>query len=416
MIEEYLRKAYAPLVRYMNKEVALGKKIALWGAGNKGKEFLKITDGSNKFISYVFDKDERKWGEALPTGHLIVDYKKNKADIVLVSGSNIIVETKYRLDQLPYSVKVINIDDIVIGNINFDEKNRKGKYATSSSNTIAAMVILFHPDELTVENIKSYKYKVDMLYLYDNSPSDNKEMFSSILEDEKCKYVYANGNNDGLGKPINIIAKQAIADGADWLLTFDQDSRADSCMVDRMRNYVNCNEADRKIAILGPMIMSPNDSSNGVEYSSTKSFVMYVRNVIQSGSLINLHIFEKVGAYYEKLFIDYVDFEYCLRLRSKGYRIAKLSNAKLIHQVDNQYKVYNLAGKKIFLGKYSPQRYYYQYRNILYCKKVYKQFDPIFAGMCEKNLRDLEYAAQIDDNKEQNIVAITKAKNDYLLL
>ena len=55
-----------------------------------------------------------------------------------------------------------------------------------------------------VENIKSYKYKVDMLYLYDNSPSDNKEMFSSILEDEKCKYVYANGNNDGLGKPINI--------------------------------------------------------------------------------------------------------------------------------------------------------------------------------------------------------------------
>ena len=78
MIEEYLRKAYAPLVSYINKEVESGKKIALWGAGNKGNTFLKIAD-EKRNISFVFDKDESKWGNHLPTGHEIVDYKTNQS-------------------------------------------------------------------------------------------------------------------------------------------------------------------------------------------------------------------------------------------------------------------------------------------------------------------------------------------------
>jgi hypothetical protein len=61
-------------------------------------------------------------------------------------------------------------------------------------------------------------------------------------------------------------------------------------------------------------------------------------------------------------------------------------------------------------------RYYYQYRNILYCKDKYRYFDPLFAKSCEQKLIDLEMAAQIDDNKNENMNAIIRAKKDYILL
>lgn len=47
------------------------KKIALWGAGKKGTDFLKICDKKRKFIYVVIDKDENKWGQELETGHKI---------------------------------------------------------------------------------------------------------------------------------------------------------------------------------------------------------------------------------------------------------------------------------------------------------------------------------------------------------
>lgn len=47
------------------------KKIALWGAGKKGTDFLKVCDKNKKFIYIVIDKDENKWEQELETGHKI---------------------------------------------------------------------------------------------------------------------------------------------------------------------------------------------------------------------------------------------------------------------------------------------------------------------------------------------------------
>jgi GT2 family glycosyltransferase len=47
---------------------------------------------------------------------------------------------------------------------------------------------------------------------------------------------------------------------------------------------------------------------------------------MSSGNLLNLAAFKQVGAYNESFFIDYVDHEYCLRLKKKRFSILTLKN------------------------------------------------------------------------------------------
>jgi rhamnosyltransferase len=46
--------------------------------------------------------------------------------------------------------------------------------------------------------------------------------------------------------------------------------------------------------------------------------------VITSGSFIPISIFNDVGFMREELFIDFVDIDWCLRARAKGYEIVSL--------------------------------------------------------------------------------------------
>ena len=50
-----------------------------------------------------------------------------------------------------------------------------------------------------------------------------------------------------------------------------------------------------------------------------------------SGSFLNLKVYKEAGPFVDKLFIDYVDFEYCLRLKKKGFKIYKLNNTYMQH-------------------------------------------------------------------------------------
>jgi len=82
--EEYYSVHYEKVVmllRYLKKKE---KKIALWGAGKKGKDFLKVCDDEGEYVSSVIDRDEKKWGTRLETGHIISDFRKEEIDCIVV--------------------------------------------------------------------------------------------------------------------------------------------------------------------------------------------------------------------------------------------------------------------------------------------------------------------------------------------
>ena len=73
---------------------------------------------------------------------------------------------------------------------------------------VAAVVVLYNPDENVKKNIKSYINSVDVVYAVDNSSQDNSENFS----DDKIVYL-SNGDNMGIAYALNVGAKKAIEDG-----------------------------------------------------------------------------------------------------------------------------------------------------------------------------------------------------------
>lgn len=161
-------------------------------------------------------------------------------------------------------------------------------------------------------------------------------------------------------------AKLAIKEGYNWLLTMDQDSRASDKMLSIMYEFINSHNI-KDVGIIAPYPL------NKFEVRADKKFnFQYEFLVITSGNLLNLNIYGKIGGFLNKLFIDQVDFEYCLRLHFNNYKIIKLNKALLYHNSGNlrcvKYGIY-LYDRECF-------RSYYIIRNTLYILKKYKNIFP----------------------------------------
>ncbi len=89
---------------------------------------------------------------------------------------------------------------------------------------IVGVVVLYNPDESIIKNINSYINDIEKLYLVDNSENKNHDLINKIMSiSDKCIYVDNNGNQ-GIAHALNVGARLAIENGADWLLTMDQDT------------------------------------------------------------------------------------------------------------------------------------------------------------------------------------------------
>jgi len=94
------------------------------------------------------------------------------------------------------------------------------------------------------------------------------------------------------------------------------------------------------------------------------------QQVITSGNLVKLSVFDTVGYFNEALFIDYVDYEYCLRCITQEYKIIEVKSAVLIHSLGSSTQ-HKLLWKRPLAFHHSPLRRYYIARNAIY---TYKRF------------------------------------------
>ena len=86
------------------------------------------------------------------------------------------------------------------------------------------------------------------------------------------------------------------------------------------------------------------------------------REIISSGSCTSVECLREVGLNDAKMFIDYVDFEWCWRAASKGYQCGVTDRLTIRHHVGN--KTISILGYLIIVS--APPRYFYQYRNYLW--------------------------------------------------
>lgn len=231
---------------------------------------------------------------------------------------------------------------------------------------IAATVILYYPDETVIENIFSYVNSVEKLYIVDNTETSSQLIRDNLNRLKNSVYLH-DGENQGISSRLNKVSKLAMNDGFDWLLTMDQDSLFKNESFIAYLKCINSFEEKENVSMFG---------INHIKEVSTDTCICIsekVNHLITSGSILNLNLVSVIGGFDENLFIDEVDFEFCLRSISKGFLIIRFRNVFLNHNLGKtsfhrSFKTTKLTPRVL----HSPLRMYYITRNFFYVQSKYR--------------------------------------------
>jgi len=233
---------------------------------------------------------------------------------------------------------------------------------------IAGTVVLYNPGEEVLAAMASYARQVGVLFAIDNSEAPAADMTERVRSLPGVVYRW-NGRNLGIAAALNVGASMALAERCEYLLMMDQDSVASDGMTGEYVQYLS-RHASQDIGILSPMPHFENYGSAGV-FAASKD----VEVAITGGSLLNLAAYRDAGPFMESLFIDYVDFEYCLRLRARGYRVVQVGSA-VVHQKLGNVEPRRFLFFRVAVTHHSPLRVYYRFRNRLVVARMYMKRFP----------------------------------------
>ena len=159
-------------------------------------------------------------------------------------------------------------------------------------------------------------------------------------------------------------------------MTFDQDTLVYDSLLDTLGAVVDSREDSDSLAIIGGNYV---ENHRGEAFwqcdSSTEGGSLEVPWVITSGSLLSLAATETIGPFREDWFIDLIDTEYCLRARSKGFKVL-LTMTPLMEHTVGEPQFCRILGRRLTTPNHSASRHYYAARNHLLLLRQYRRREP----------------------------------------
>lgn len=218
-----------------------------------------------------------------------------------------------------------------------------------------AGIVLYNPDSKRLrENISAIISQVDKLVLIENGSRD--QLYLSEIDVSDKIVVLQNGENRGIAGALNQILQYAEEHGYEWALTLDQDSIVSSNIIQIYDQYVD----EKNVGMLTCSIVDRNFS-----FAKRNDKGGYIDFCISSGSYVRVGAWKHVGGFDETMFIDSVDLDFCLNLRTRDWKIFRTDETNILHEVGNS-KVVRIFGKEYLALNHSIIRYYYIVRNLIY--------------------------------------------------
>lgn len=281
------------------------------------------------------------------------------------------------------------------------------------NNDICAIIVSYNCDKSIIDCINSIEKQVASIVIVDNgSASSSKEILEEIKK-RGINIIY-NEDNMGIAYALNQGVTYAKEKKYSWVLTLDQDSIATEAMISNMLNvYSSLDDSckDKVVSIVPSHVEQ--SSYKETEFVNSSSSYEEILTDITSGNLVKLDVFDDIGYYNEKMFIDLVDHEFCLRLRSKGYVIIRVMNSVLLHNLGNT-NVRKLFSKTVYSTNHSSVRRYYITRNRNYIWNKYKDFYPEWVKHDKKSaLKDFIIILLYEKSKLEKVRMILKGYLDY---
>ena len=263
-----------------------------------------------------------------------------------------------------------------------------------------AGIVTYNPELCRLkQNLDSVCRQCKKVVIIENN-SDNRQKIINLLRNYKNVSVILNDKNMGIAFGMNQIGKMAQSLNEKWFVTLDQDSVCAKDMIKELMSTV-----PKDAVILAPV---------HIQRQQRKIHnwrIKKVPYVISSGNCVRTDYWKAAGGFWNTLFVDQVDHEFCYRAGRIGYKIYQNSKAMLYHVVGSP------AVKKLFLwnictDNHSAFRKYYQSRNITILRHIY----PYEFGTEKKNF--ITYGMMIfivlfvENNKIEKIFSILKGRKD----
>lgn len=250
-------------------------------------------------------------------------------------------------------------------------------------NKTAALFITFFPKKEFINNIQCVLKQVNQVIIIDNTPNNDAYDLLNALSSVNNISIINNNINLGMAKALNQGIEWAIHKNLKWIITFDQDTNITKDFIEDMYKVYKNFPFPEKIAAIGANYFNYNNNQIAEKMEQDKLYAI-VKDVITSGCLVNLDITAKIGGFDEKLFIDMVDTEYCLRARQNGYFILMTAKPLMIHSIGNLKKK-RFLNFSFFVTNHAPFRRYYIFRNTIYLIKKYFLFDKSWSFLMISN-------------------------------
>lgn len=233
-----------------------------------------------------------------------------------------------------------------------------------------AGIVLFNPDirilEKSLTNLSDHDM-IEQILLVDNC-SDNITEIRELSSSFRKVLLVENPTNLGIASALNQICHISFYEyNNGWVLTLDDDSIITENLIDRYLlvsqhcpsniSMITCRINDRNVGDVR--------ENNGFETED-------IDYCITSGSMIKLDVWSKLGGFDDQLFIDGVDYDYCIRLKKDGYSILRLNDVSISHQIGNSKRI-KFLGHNLLVLNHSENRLYYIARNYSYLGKKHNQ-------------------------------------------
>ncbi|MET1936043.1 glycosyltransferase [Enterococcus faecium] len=226
-------------------------------------------------------------------------------------------------------------------------------------------IVSYNPDlDFVEQNIRTASnYQI---YIADNGSTNQKELAGSVGNFKNILLI-SNNNNLGIAAALNQLCQRAMEEGFEWIVLFDQDSKIRKNLLDGYS--VELLKPQDMVSIYTPLIKNKQTDEIkklNLNYHQDSNYDE-VPYCITSGSLTNISDWKKIQGFDEYFFIDYVDYDYCLKIYLSGKKILRVNSMSLDHSIGNTEKKFWFN-----ITNHNEIRRYYQVRNMIIYFQRYK--------------------------------------------
>jgi rhamnosyltransferase len=228
-----------------------------------------------------------------------------------------------------------------------------------NTRSVCGVMVTYHPNRTMLEHVRTVMAEVKALVVVDNGSSSHAVDALKNASTELGFHLIPNGRNVGIAEALNQGVRWAEREGYPWVLLMDQDSRIREGFVNAMLRTWMSHPQREKIASLYPLYMHPELGVRPLAPRARDGSHIWC---MTSGTLMPTWIFDKIGCFASEFFIDWVDIEYCFRIRKAGYLLVEAGDAILVHDPGQATPV-SILGLRFWPSHHSAVRRYYMSRN-----------------------------------------------------